>query len=182
MPEAPFRFACGDVDLVAISASDSSECCMLSFSDGSLPPCEKALRWAAGIRGFYARVSDVSLDAYNADLRANREKERLHRRAAISRTVRRVAGHVYLLECRGLHKIGKARIVGRRIYQIGLKMPVPPVLLRTIDCDDHIAAEAALHRQFAGKCVHGEWFNLVARDIGFIRSLVVFKSGEWRQK
>lgn len=63
------------------------------------------------------------------------------------------------------YKIGKAILVGRRVDQISIQLPVDLELVHAINTDDAYGIEAYWHRRFEAKRTKGEWFVLTAGDI-----------------
>jgi hypothetical protein len=55
--------------------------------------------------------------------------------------------------------------VGRREWELGVKIPIAPKAINSIETDDPAGVEAYWHRRFADKRGEGEWFNLDANDI-----------------
>jgi hypothetical protein len=79
---------------------------------------------------------------------------------------RKVAvGYVYLMKSGRHFKIGRSNSVGRREWELGIKIPIPPSTLHSIETDDPVGVEAYWHRRFSDKRGEGEWFNLTADDI-----------------
>jgi hypothetical protein len=74
-------------------------------------------------------------------------------------------GFVYLMKSGRHFKIGRSNSVGRREWELGIKIPIPPTTIHYIETDDPIGVEAYWHRRFADKRGEGEWFNLVPDDI-----------------
>jgi hypothetical protein len=62
-------------------------------------------------------------------------------------------------------KIGRSNSVGRRESELGIKIPVPPTTIHSIETDDPTGVEAYWHRRFADKRGEGEWFNLRSEDV-----------------
>lgn len=74
-------------------------------------------------------------------------------------------GHVYLIECNGLHKIGMSKSLAARLEHIRGYMPWPVAVVCTVPAGDALGLERALHR-FVGRCrVKGDWFNLAPQDV-----------------
>ena len=74
-------------------------------------------------------------------------------------------GFVYLMKSGRHYKIGGSNSVGRREWELGIKIPIPPTTIHSIETDDPVGVEAYWHRRFAEKRGEGEWFNLNAQDI-----------------
>lgn len=76
-----------------------------------------------------------------------------------------VTGVVYLLRMGEFHKIGKSNDPGRRVYEVGLRLPEKHELVHVIDTDDPSGIEAYWHRRFASQRANGEWFRLSLGDV-----------------
>jgi hypothetical protein len=63
------------------------------------------------------------------------------------------------------YKIGKSGHVGRREYQIGLKLPEPVKTIHSIATDDPDGIETYWHNRFKAKRAEGEWFSLNQDDV-----------------
>jgi Meiotically up-regulated gene 113 len=80
-------------------------------------------------------------------------------------------GYVYVLEDRGVYKIGSARDPDDRLRCLGIKFPYPFKEIARIYTVDRYGAERLLHREFADKRVGGEWFELDEVDVWLIEAL-----------
>jgi len=76
-----------------------------------------------------------------------------------------IAGYVYLMRSGRYYKIGKSNHVGRREYQIGLKLPEPVSTIHSIATDDPDGIETYWHNRFSSKRAQGEWFSLNQDDV-----------------
>jgi hypothetical protein len=75
---------------------------------------------------------------------------------------------VYIIGCGGqpeMFKIGKANNIKRRFDQIATSNPFKPYIVHVFYTADPYSLEAELHRQFAAKRTHGEWFQLSDEDV-----------------
>lgn len=81
-----------------------------------------------------------------------------------------VTGVVYLLRMGEFHKVGKSNDPGRRIYELGLRLPEKHDVVHVIETDDPSGIEAYWHRRFATQRTNGEWFRLSVDDVSaFLR-------------
>jgi hypothetical protein len=84
------------------------------------------------------------------------------------------SGYVYVLRAdNGRCKIGRAKRIDDRIYQLGMILPYDPDLICAVWVDDYVTTEKQLHRLFTleDKHVKGEWFELTESDIEYIKGL-----------
>jgi hypothetical protein len=80
-------------------------------------------------------------------------------------TPRVITGFVYLMKSGRHYKIGRTNSLGRREWELGIKIPVPPKTIHSIETDDPVGVEAYWHKRFEDKRGEGEWFNLSSDDI-----------------
>ena len=78
---------------------------------------------------------------------------------------------VYVIECEGLYKIGRARILQQRLRSIRNSRRAPIELVHTIYSWDYDKVECSLHRIFTAQRVSGEWFNLSPQDLNQLMSM-----------
>jgi hypothetical protein len=74
-------------------------------------------------------------------------------------------GYVYLMKSGKFFKIGRSNAVGRREYDLGLRLPEPLTSVHVIPTDDPPGIEAYWHNRFASKRRNGEWFALDSADV-----------------
>jgi hypothetical protein len=63
------------------------------------------------------------------------------------------------------YKIGKTSAVGRREYELAIRLPEQVTTIHAIRTDDPSGIEAYWHKRFEAKRQKGEWFKLDAADI-----------------
>jgi hypothetical protein len=80
-----------------------------------------------------------------------------------------VTGVVYLVHMGEFHKIGKSNDPGRRLYELGLRLPERHDVVHVIETDDPSGIEAYWHRRFASQRTNGEWFGLSPGDVAAFR-------------
>lgn len=86
-------------------------------------------------------------------------------RESLSMPRRIQTGYVYLMKSGRHFKIGRSNSVGRREWELGIKIPIPPTTIHYIETDDPTGVEAYWYRRFADKRGEGEWFDLLAEDV-----------------
>lgn len=86
-----------------------------------------------------------------------------------------VPGWVYVINSKvGLYKIGMTTTSPEiRAARIASMSPVPVELSISIACDNPYALEQRLHKQFASKRVHHEWFALDMDDYDVIVGIFI---------
>lgn len=84
---------------------------------------------------------------------------------SVEKSVKVPTGYVYLMKSGRHFKIGRTNSVGRREWELGIKIPIPPSTVHVIETDDPVGIEAYWHKRFADKRGEGEWFNLAPSNI-----------------
>jgi hypothetical protein len=107
-----------------------------------------------------------------------REQEKATRK--VNKTT---AGYVYILrQVGGEHyKIGRTANPANRLKTFSVKLPFSVKFDVLIETPNMYQLEADLHVRFATKRVDGEWFELSAEDIGYIKEHFVCELGDASQ-
>ena len=74
-------------------------------------------------------------------------------------------GAVYMMRSGKFYKIGKSNAPGRRVREIGIRLPEKVSIVHVIRTDDPAGVEAYWHKRFDAKRRNGEWFDLTRSDI-----------------
>lgn len=74
-------------------------------------------------------------------------------------------GFVYLMKSGRFYKIGRSASVGRREYELAIKLPEKLKKVHEIKTDDPVGIEKYWHDRFKDKRKGGEWFELSANDV-----------------
>lgn len=83
-------------------------------------------------------------------------------------------GFVYLFSAaNGLFKIGYSKNPDKRLSGINGESPIQVVLVHKIATNDMMWLEKKLHRKYANKRAHGEWFRLSKANVKAISSITV---------
>jgi len=121
------------------------------------------------LSGRAKKLIDSYFDGTLAEL-AQREKEKERPEK------RNEHGFVYLIHSEnGLHKIGKARRVSKRLESFETAYPDKLTLIHSFESWGYSDAEEILHKRYDEKNIHGEWFQLTQEDIDDIRSIKDFE-------
>lgn len=115
-----------------------------------------------------------AIDESNADT-ARQASDPEYRRSLredgpTARQPRIVSGHVYLVECDGRHKIGKAKKVSNRVGHFDTIYPKPVTLVAHARFDDMDGMERHLHAKYADRRIHGEWFDLSPEQVDEVKA------------
>lgn len=79
-------------------------------------------------------------------------------------------GFVYLVKGHpGEYKIGRTRLVDRRLSELGATASIRQELIHEIKTDDPSGVEAYWHGRFREKRMRGEWFQLTPADVKSFR-------------
>jgi hypothetical protein len=81
------------------------------------------------------------------------------------RKSRITTGFVYLTKSGPYYKIGRTNSLARREWELGIKIPVPPKTIHSVETDDPVGIEGYWHKRFEEKRGEGEWFSLSAEDV-----------------
>ncbi len=148
---------------------------VLADSHGFLLDREDYLAIISGLQRMYAGNSQADIDEFNECKRlrdeADMRKALTAGREYFEPTRKPKKGYVYLLEGGGHYKIGRAKNPHNRSETIGTQLPYPVTLIHVVECADYEDYERSLHRRFAEKRLHGEWFDLSPEDIAYIQGL-----------
>lgn len=96
------------------------------------------------------------------DQEQKREQQRQQRRKA--------QGYVYLLASKHGYKIGKTRRPSQRLTALPTLLPFETKRIFCQQYRDYHSIEHELHEHFQDKHLNGEWFELTAQDIAFVKS------------
>lgn len=87
-----------------------------------------------------------------------------------------IPGHVYILSAENArYKIGRAKTLAARLKALHTASPLSFTLAHAIQSGDTVRAESLLHKRFADKRAHGEWFDLSPDDVTWLTSLQDFQ-------
>ncbi len=113
------------------------------------------------IDDFYASISSDDIDWMNKENERTRDENH-----------RVVSGFVYLMKAdNGYYKIGRARDVSIRNKDHMRDYPLVITVLHSFFCRNYVKGEAFLLNMFSDKRLQGEWFELEAPDIKFIKDI-----------
>ena len=78
---------------------------------------------------------------------------------------------VYVIKGAGIYKIGRTTNLKSRFSALQNSSPVGLKMILHLECLDNEGLEEALHKLFASKNSHGEWFALTELDLDFLMRL-----------
>lgn len=93
----------------------------------------------------------------------------------LNRVKQSTIGYVYLIKANlpggySSYKIGHSRDIENRLKIFNVKLPFEFDLIHLIETADMRELERMFHRQFQSKRVNGEWFDLSADDVEWIKN------------
>lgn len=83
-------------------------------------------------------------------------------------------GYVYIIQDIDISKLFKIGMTNKpfdRMYTFGVKLPFETELIHVIPSRNAYHLEQTLHARFAAKRVNGEWFDLSAEDVAYIKGI-----------
>lgn len=90
-----------------------------------------------------------------------------------------MAGFVYIIQASSGHiKIGKANNVQGRLATLRTASPFPLKIISTLHCEDPLAIESMLHKRFASKRTHGEWFFVNPKELECLSNIQAYMEAE----
>jgi hypothetical protein len=132
------------------------------------------LEVARGLLRFYETVSPAAIAElkYYLDLEEERRRAVQRQQPAPTKKRRKVGGYVYLLNSpSNYYKIGRSKDPHSRKATFDIKLPFEVEFEHIIKTNDMIELEEQLHLRFAHCRVNGEWFDLSADDVAYIKSI-----------
>lgn len=133
---------------------------------------------------FYQTCSDLEISQYNHDLLQERKRAALERaeevalalggEAAETRSKDPSPGYVYMIYAAevGLFKIGVTKDPQARLKALQNASPDKLELVWSVPAMDTLAVEKKLHRYFAQRHHHGEWFRLTLHEARWVQGIV----------
>lgn len=131
---------------------------------------------------FFGEIDRAEIDALFAPAISEpreQRKPRIPRKAGrrlpkTADTLPKEPGYVYLIAFEGLYKIGMTINIRQRMRALERKWSMQIgtyTIVHVIHASDMIYLESLLHRHFAPKNVHCEWFDLAPDDVAWIMGL-----------
>jgi hypothetical protein len=153
---------------------------ILTEGNGFIYSREIWQRVRAMIDKFYTTYTDESIDEYNWENLGEmilKDREARKRKPAIEPEPPKphkdeAPGCVYLMRAdNGAYKIGLSRRPRERVQQLRRNRFGTIEVLHVIETDNMRALERELHKRYADKQIHGEWFMLDESDVAEIKAL-----------
>lgn len=72
---------------------------------------------------------------------------------------------VYLMLSGRHYRIGRSNHVGRRSYEVAIRLPERLEVVHEIETDDPEGIEAYWYRRFAAQRANGDWFSLTPSEV-----------------
>lgn len=120
----------------------------------------------------YVHEFAMCLQVEKSERNQIKEKRESRKETNGQRRTKTAPGYVYLLQSpTGAYKIGRSAKPNDRLQTFKVALPFEVDYLCTIATEDMYGLESRLHSLYAHKRVNGEWFNLEADDIAYIKSL-----------
>lgn len=139
---------------------------------GLIPSLTAWRQFASEVEKFYVEASSTEIHRTNEAEQARAWHLFKRQDEAIS-SGEPCDGYVYIMECKGLYKIGRTKNVQRRYTKIRQEIPFPVILCgwrKTPNCAE---LEKSLHGIFADKRATGEWFALDEVSLEQLKTLLM---------
>lgn len=159
----------------------------LRNEDGLILTSSEVAQITNAIRPFYLEVPDDVITAANEGRAAYEAYNGGHSTSSFYKAGKQLRrpdreGCVYVISAGPYYKIGRAKIVSKRLAVVEPLLPFKTELLFCIATDDMIILERQLHERFADKRSNGEWFTLDQEDIEYIKALMPEEGEDARQQ
>ena len=82
-------------------------------------------------------------------------------------------GYIYLIKSELGCKIGKTKNIKKRYRAFSVKMPFNFEFEIYRKCNNYNKLELELHQKFDHQKINGEWFNLTAKDVQYIKTTLI---------
>ena len=89
-----------------------------------------------------------------------------------------IAEFIYIIHSVNLCKVGKSTDYEKRFKNLQSSSPEPLAMLRVYKVKDCTLTERELHKLFAHKRSHGEWFNLTLTDLDSVDNYMELNRGK----
>jgi hypothetical protein len=139
---------------------------------------EELDHWIEVLESFLRQTDVVFSGELTNPLAAIKQEKQRRENAAILRNQKQQRrqetgkGYVYLLRTDiGYYKIGRTKNIKGRMRAFGIQLPFNVECEHVIPSEDMMSLEKSLHERFASQRVNGEWFNLSADDVVYIKSI-----------